>query len=112
MGKDHSAMRSSPRFQKAGSAKRGGVTGAKRRINDQAQEQASFTPAEARVLPLLATYLTLEGIADRLGVRRPTVKTHVNNIYKKLGVSTRAEAVEQAEAGGFFKNASVVRGMH
>jgi DNA-binding NarL/FixJ family response regulator len=68
-----------------------------------AKEPVRFTPAEARVLQLLATYLTLEGIADRLGVRRATVKTHVDRIYAKLGATSRAQAIERAEAGGFLK---------
>jgi LuxR family transcriptional regulator, maltose regulon positive regulatory protein len=67
-----------------------------------AREPVRFTQAEARVLPLLATYLTLSGIADRLGVRRSTVKTHVVSIYKKLGVSNRTQAVDGAEARGFL----------
>lgn len=66
------------------------------------KSQERLTPAEARVLPLLATYLTLEGIAERLGVRRSTVKTHVVGIYMKLGVSCRTEAVERAEAKGLL----------
>lgn len=58
------------------------------------------------MLPLLATYLTIEGIAERLGVRRSTVKTHVVSIYRKLGVSNRTEAIERAEAGGLLCEAS------
>jgi LuxR family maltose regulon positive regulatory protein len=57
-----------------------------------------LTPAEARVLRLLPTYLTLAAIGTELGIGRPTVKTHVENIYKKLGATTRAEAVKLAEA--------------
>jgi hypothetical protein len=33
------------------------------------------------------------------------VKTHVENIYKKLGASTRAEAVKLAESAGFLPHA-------
>jgi LuxR family transcriptional regulator, maltose regulon positive regulatory protein len=69
---------------------------------DQSRRDVSFTPAESRVLPLLATYLTLGGIATRLGVRRSTVKSHVASIYKKLGVTKRAEAVEVARAAGLL----------
>ena len=50
--------------------------------------------------------------ADRLGVGRPTVKTHVDKIYKQLGVTTRAQAVERAEAGGFLQDALAVREPH
>jgi LuxR family maltose regulon positive regulatory protein len=61
-----------------------------------------LTPAEARVLALLPTYRTLADIGTQLGVGRPTVKTHVENIYKKLGATTRAEAVTLAERAGFL----------
>ena len=54
-----------------------------------AREPVRFTQAEAWVLPLLATYLTLSGIADRLGVGRSTVKTHV---VKEAPLRTREPA--------------------
>jgi DNA-binding CsgD family transcriptional regulator len=60
----------------------------------------SLTPAEARVLTLLPTYRTLAAIGEELGIGRPTVKTHVQHIYKKLGANTRAEAVKRAECAG------------
>jgi DNA-binding CsgD family transcriptional regulator len=58
---------------------------------------ASLTPAERRVLNQLATHRTLFEIAQRLYVSRATVKTHVASIYAKLGVTTRADAVEFLE---------------
>jgi hypothetical protein len=39
----------------------------------------------------------------KLGIGRPTVKTHVQHIYKKLGVSTRAGAVKRAEHAGWIQ---------
>jgi DNA-binding CsgD family transcriptional regulator len=62
----------------------------------------SLTPAETRVLDLLPTYRTLAAIGAQLGIGRPTVKTHVESIYKKLGANTRAEAVERAESAGLL----------
>ncbi|HUO71721.1 MAG TPA: helix-turn-helix transcriptional regulator [Solirubrobacteraceae bacterium] len=62
----------------------------------------SLTPAETRILALLPTYRTLASIGTELGVGRPTVKTHVENIYKKLGATKRAEAVELAETAGLL----------
>jgi DNA-binding CsgD family transcriptional regulator len=62
----------------------------------------SLTPAETRVLHLLPTYRTLAAIGTQLGIGRPTVKTHVENIYKKLGAATRAEAVMRAESAGLL----------
>ena len=62
----------------------------------------SLTPAETRVLYLLPTHRTLAAIGTQLGIGRPTVKTHVENIYKKLGATTRAEAVKRAERAGLL----------
>jgi LuxR family transcriptional regulator, maltose regulon positive regulatory protein len=61
-----------------------------------------LTPTETAVLNLLATHKTLAGIGDQLGISRPTVKTHVRHIYKKLGATNRAEAVESAENAGLL----------
>ena len=62
----------------------------------------SLTPAETRVLFLLPTHRTLAAIGAQLGVGRPTVKTHVEHIYKKLGATNRAEAVTLAEGAGLL----------
>lgn len=53
----------------------------------------TLTPAEVRLMPLLATHLTFPLIAERLGVSRNTVKTQAISSYRKLGVSSRSEAV-------------------
>lgn len=56
-----------------------------------------LTPAEVRLMPLLATHLTFPLIAERLGVSRNTVKTQAISSYRKLGVSSRSEAVARWE---------------
>jgi len=61
-----------------------------------------LTPAETRVLALLPTYRTLLAVGTELGIGRPTVKTHVENIYEKLGATNRAEAVNLAERAGLL----------
>ena len=48
----------------------------------------------------LRTHLSLQDIADRLHLARPTVKTHVASIYVKLGVTGRSDAVEIIEQAG------------
>ena len=65
-----------------------------RRMSPAGQRQASLTPAEMRVLRQLATHRTLQEIAQHLHVSRSTVKTQVAAIHAKLGVTSRAEAVE------------------
>ena len=59
-----------------------------------------LTPAELRLIGFLPTHLSLQEIADRLHLSRPTVKTQVASIYQKLGVKNRSEAVEIIEQSG------------
>ena len=63
----------------------------------------SLTPAELRLLPLLTTHLSFREIADRLFVSRNTVKTQAISVYRKLGASSRSEAVDRAEALGLIE---------
>ena len=59
-----------------------------------------LTTRERVVLAELAEDVTLEDIARKLFVTRNTVKSQVRSVYRKIGVSTRAEAVAWAEAAG------------
>jgi len=61
-----------------------------------------LTPAELRLLPYLQTHLTAEMIAERLFLSSHTVKTEVKAIYRKLGVSSRNDAVQRATAIGLL----------
>jgi LuxR family maltose regulon positive regulatory protein len=63
---------------------------------------SSLTTAELRLLPLLQTHLTFRGIGERLFVSPHTVKTQAISIYRKLGVSSRADAVREASALGLL----------
>ncbi len=56
---------------------------------------SSLTAAELRLLPLLPTHLSYPQIADQLSLSRHTIKTQVTSLYRKLGVSSRREAVER-----------------
>jgi LuxR family maltose regulon positive regulatory protein len=58
--------------------------------------EATLTAAELRLLPLLTTHLTFREIGERLFLSRNTVKTQAISIYRKLGASSRGEAVERA----------------
>jgi LuxR family transcriptional regulator, maltose regulon positive regulatory protein len=62
--------------------------------------QAQLTPAELRLLPLLASHLSFPEIAEQLFVSRNTIKTQALSIYRKLGVSSRSEAVAEAQRLG------------
>jgi LuxR family maltose regulon positive regulatory protein len=63
---------------------------------------APLTGAELRLLPYLQTHLTIGEIGERLFVSRNTVSSEVASIYRKLGVSSRNEAVEQATRIGLL----------
>lgn len=56
---------------------------------------ASLSERERDVFEQLRTTLTTTEIADRLGVSVNTVKTHQRSIYRKLGVTSRREALRQ-----------------
>ena len=61
---------------------------------------ASLTTAELRLLPLLPTHLTFREIGQRLFVSQHTVKTQALSLYRKLGVSSRSQAVQRAQQLG------------
>lgn len=61
-----------------------------------------LTDRELEVLHLLAARLTNPEIAERLFISLPTVKSHTRNIYGKLGVHSRRQAVAQAKELGIL----------
>lgn len=63
-----------------------------------ANDESPLTVKETVVLKLIMNGLTYTMIANELGVSKETSKTHIRNIYRKLNVSTKAEAVSKAIA--------------
>jgi len=57
---------------------------------------------EREILRLVAQGLTNQAIANRLVISLSTVKTHVGNIFLKLGVSNRTQAISRAETIGLL----------
>jgi LuxR family maltose regulon positive regulatory protein len=64
---------------------------------------SALTSAELRVLQLLPTHLSFEQIGKRLYISRNTVKTQAIATYRKLGVSSRGEAVKRARSLGMIQ---------
>ena len=58
--------------------------------------------SELRVLRYLPTHLSAPEVASALSVSTSTVKTHMRNLYAKLGAHSRAEAVERGRALGML----------
>jgi len=61
-----------------------------------------LSKSEIRVLRYLPTHLSAPEIAGELSVSPSTVKTHLRNLYAKLGAHSRAGAVESARALGLL----------
>jgi LuxR family maltose regulon positive regulatory protein len=61
-----------------------------------------LTNRELEILDLLAQRFQNKEIAEKLFISPETVKKHLNNIYGKFNVSSRRQAVEQAEALGIL----------
>ncbi|MCB9134065.1 MAG: hypothetical protein H6636_01475 [Anaerolineales bacterium] len=58
---------------------------------------ASISPREQEVLQLLSNGYTNRKIAHLLSISQSTVKTHVGNIYTKLNVNSRVQAINSAK---------------
>jgi pimeloyl-ACP methyl ester carboxylesterase/DNA-binding CsgD family transcriptional regulator len=62
---------------------------------------ASLSPREREVLALITEGLGNAQIAERLSISEKTVRNHVSNLFDKLGVWTRAQAIVFAHDRGF-----------
>ena len=63
----------------------------------------SLTSAELRLLPFLSTHFSFREIGEELYLSQNTVKSQAISIYRKLGVSSRSEAVQQAREIGLLE---------
>ena len=63
---------------------------------------APLSTAELRLLPLLATHLTFREMGQQLFVSQHTVKTQALSIYRKLGASSRGQAVQRVQEIGLL----------
>jgi LuxR family maltose regulon positive regulatory protein len=68
-----------------------------------------LSESELRVLRYLPTNLTAPEIAAELFVSLNTIRTHMRNVYAKLGVHSRADAVKRARELGLLSPSSTKR---
>lgn len=71
-------------------------------IDHKRIDELQISKRELEVLNLLATGKSNEEIAQALFVSRNTIKTHIANLYQKLEVKRRTQAVEKAKSLGIL----------
>jgi DNA-binding NarL/FixJ family response regulator len=62
---------------------------------------AALSPREREILALITEGLANAEIGERLSISEKTVRNHISNVYDKLGVWTRAQAMVFARDHGF-----------
>jgi two-component system, NarL family, nitrate/nitrite response regulator NarL len=67
---------------------------------DKVPDHERLTPRESEVLTYLSKGFTIKEIASLMGIKWFTVNDHIKSIYKKLNVSSRAEAAVLASKQG------------
>lgn len=76
-------------------------------VSDEENLLNYLTQREEEVLDLLTQGITYKGVAQKLFISETTVKTHVNNIFQKLQVNDRTQAVLYALNNGFLNRRKV-----
>ena len=64
---------------------------------------SALTAAELRILPMLSTHLSFPEIGKELFLSPHTIKWTMKSIYRKLGATTRNEAVTRARELGLLE---------
>ncbi len=84
----------------------GGAAGLRGRVPAEHRSRTpavpSLTAAELRVLPMLATHLSFREIGAELFVSRHTVRSQAMSLYRKLGASSRSQAVARSRELGLL----------
>jgi two-component system nitrate/nitrite response regulator NarL len=67
-----------------------------------------LTPREKQVLSLVAVGASNSAVASQLWLSEPTIKFHLRNVYRKLGVSGRMAAARKARELGLISRVAAV----
>ncbi|WPC40255.1 helix-turn-helix transcriptional regulator [Clostridium sp. JS66] len=71
-------------------------------LNKNKLDKISLSPREIEVLSLIAEGLKREDVASHLRMSQETVRTHLRNIYQKLGASGKISAIKMARLSGII----------
>lgn len=66
------------------------------------QESFQLSSRELQILSQLATDLSLRELAQSFFISESTLKTHLTNLYRKLGVRNRLQAINVAKKSGLL----------
>ena len=77
-------------------------TGLASTLRERGAAGTHLSPRELTILELMADGGTAQIIAERLHLAVPTVKTHIQNLYAKLGVNDRGAAVAEGMRRGLL----------
>jgi DNA-binding CsgD family transcriptional regulator len=72
-------------------------------VNTQAQQSLGISERELEVLSLMASGQSNKEIARQLALSPNTVKTHIGNLFEKLGAKRRTEAILRARELGVIR---------
>jgi len=72
-------------------------------FNSEECSRRNISKRELEVLSLMAEGLSNAEIADRLFVTMNTIKTHVSNLFEKLEVSRRTQAIDKSKKLGLLR---------
>ena len=69
-------------------------SGSSARLDNSAMAILGLTRRQQNIAEAVAQGLNNKEMADRMGITENTVKTHLANIYKKLGINYRTELID------------------
>jgi DNA-binding CsgD family transcriptional regulator len=72
------------------------------RLDEEKLKLLGITKREYEVLELMATGLSNQEMADKLFVSLNTIKTHLSNLFIKLDVKRRTQAIQKAKELGLI----------